>query len=243
MERIERRIPVARQPVVVQIGLVGSDQSHDAVVQWEVIELAVDVVLPQHHAVSRRHGVSERRAEIQVGEAVHLREMRHRQRTARREGDVLRARGVALGDVNRVGAHIRDHVALPLVRRLARRGDVHLEMLDGSVGGQAHRGVTTANAREAVDLVAHDLVAAARDALDGDGIVPEKSEIAVLLGRLAGLASREGEKGNRESVHSRSLERDTAFASRPHGVRCVMPTCSHRGGTSAMPWVAVHTQS
>ena len=110
-------------------------------------------------------------------------------------------------------------------------------MLDGSVGGQAHRGVTTADAWEPVDLVAHDLVAAPSDALDGDGVLSQEREVAVLLGRLGGLAGREREQSYCESIHGRSLERDGAFAGRPHRARFVMSTCSHRERPQAIPYV------
>ena len=113
-----------------------------------------------------------------------------------------------LDDVHRVVAHIRNDVALPLVRRLARRSDVHLEMLDRSVIGQADRGVTTTHTRKAIDFIAHDLVAAAHVALDGNGVVAEEREIAILLCGRARLARGDREKDEHgESVHPLSPRR------------------------------------
>src|SRR5665213_489085 len=90
-----------------------------------------------------RRACSRIREDVQVGEALPMREMRHRERVALREGDLLRAGGIALGDVNRVGTHIGNDVSLPLVRGLARRDDIHLEMLDGLVDWQAASAKTT----------------------------------------------------------------------------------------------------
>ena len=187
MERVERRVAVARQPVVVQLGLVGRDQSHDALsaagndrTRGRCNTAATSTLSPGADA---RLSAAPKYRSVRLyicGDAA----LSARRRSRRRYFFVpVESRFVMCTES---ALTFGSDVAFPLVRRLARRDDVHLEMRDGAVVGQANRGVPTTDAREAVDFVAHDLVAAARDALDGDGIVAEEREEAVLLGGLLG---------------------------------------------------------
>ena len=71
MERIERRVTVAREPIVVDLGLARREHVHDARMQREPVELAIDVILTQGHAVSGSGSLPHRGTEVQVREAVH----------------------------------------------------------------------------------------------------------------------------------------------------------------------------
>jgi hypothetical protein len=79
--------------------------------------------------------------------------------------------------------------------------DVHYDALDAAVRPNGTLGVTLANAREAIDLVARQCVAATTHALDGDRIVAKSGDEAVLLGRRVGAAGGEREECEDESLH------------------------------------------
>jgi len=115
--------------------------------------------------------------------------VRHGNSVVRRELVAQLARLVSLKNVYGIGRHIRGHVTLSLVRRLARRMDVHHEMPDVAGRAELDLGVPAAHAREAVDTVDDDLLSLARYALDRNSVVTEARDEAVLLLRTRGMAA------------------------------------------------------
>ena len=74
-----------------------------------------------------------------------------------------RAGRIALGDVNRVLAHIGDHATHSLIRGLARRLYVHLEVTNAAVVAEDNFCVPPPHARKPVDFIAHDRISGACD--------------------------------------------------------------------------------
>jgi hypothetical protein len=80
-------------------------------------------------------------------------------------------------------------------------------MLNAAVGSELDLGVSLANARESVDFVTRELVASARDTLDGNGVDAEPRDEAIVLGRSVGATGLDGEEkegeaaGKTESFH------------------------------------------
>jgi hypothetical protein len=70
-----------------------------------------------------------------------------------RERPARVARRIPLGHEHRIGRHVDDDVAFTLLRRLARRGDVHDEPANAAVGRECDVRMPLAHARKTVDGV------------------------------------------------------------------------------------------
>ena len=126
-----------------------------------------------------------------------------------------------LRDVHGIPRHVGDDSAVALIRRLARRVNLHDEMPDAAVGAELDLGVPHAHARKPVDLIACLRVAAARDALDGEGVVAEARDEPVAFSGPGGAAGEEQQRGWQRSASSdggRGSRSDQAWC-RPATIR------------------------
>ena len=133
--------------------------------------------------------------------------MGHGYAAARGEIATDRAAGVALRDVHRIPRHVHGDASLALVRRLARRHDVHDEVSDAAVGGELDLRMPLADARESVDLVARHRVAATRHALDRNGVAAEPRDEPIALGGAGWSTRRERKTGKDEVFHATTFDR------------------------------------
>ena len=82
------------------------------------------------------------------------------------ERALYRARCILLREAHGIPRHVDDDSTVLLIRRLARRVNLHDEMPDAAVRAELDLSVPHAHAREPVDLIACLRVASARNALD-----------------------------------------------------------------------------
>src|SRR5678815_3947817 len=140
-------------------------------------------------------------------EAVHLRQMCHRDAALRREVSANRAGGIALHDVHGIACHVDGNVTYPLLRLLAWRHDVHREVTDAAVLRELDLGTTLPHTREPVDFVARHAVALARHGFHGNRVAAEARDEPIAFGRPAGTTRPEREAGEKEeSFHATTFE-------------------------------------
>jgi hypothetical protein len=170
-------VPNPGQPVVRDIGAAVRQPAHHTVPEGKPIELTIDVELPHRLRIARRSflllGPHQRRIEVELIQAVHLREVGFDEPMVRGECAPHRARTVRLREVDRISRDVGGHETMPLIGRLARRVDLHDEMLDAAVRPELDLRVPDVNLREPVGLIAGLGVALTRHALDGDRVVAE----------------------------------------------------------------------
>src|SRR5689334_18946113 len=177
--------------------------------QWEPIELPIDVELPQLHRVAdgsfERIGTRKCSVEIQFIQRVHLWHVRHCNSAARRKLVPQPAGLVGLQNVHGIGGHIRRHVSFALIRRLARRMNVHHEVTNRAARAKLDLGVAATHAREAVDTVNDHFISMASYALDGDRVVTKSRDEAVLLRRRGGPAGEHCQSHDSENANATDL--------------------------------------
>jgi hypothetical protein len=118
------------------------------------------------------------------------------------------ARRIAFRHEHRIASHVDDDATLALVRRLARRRDVHDEAPNAAVGREGDVCVPLAHAWKSVDVVDRQRVAATHHALDGDRVVAESGNESVPFGGLDRAAAGERAQPTQpenESLHARTF--------------------------------------
>ena len=105
----------------------------------------------------------------------------------------------------RGAGHFDRYVTLTLIFRLARRMYVHHQSLDASIVIERYLGVSRADAREPIDLVALEHVPVTRYTFYGNSVASEERKESIPLSRLLIRAGSYREKSDDDSFHSREV--------------------------------------
>src|SRR5688500_3158201 len=208
--------------------------------QWKVVELPVDVELTHRDSLScsnvRCPGAPECGIEVQLVQAIHLWEVRHRESTSSGERPSFGTRSIAFRDAHRITVHLGFDITITLIFGLARRVDVHHEPPDAAVVRELDLRMSLAHARESVDFIADELVASASHTFHRHCVASKQCDKPVAFRRLIALASGEEQKCNDDPFHWKSFHVRAAVAVRKYVAAHHAHDCVLSAPTTAFPF-------